>query len=76
MVERFLRYSLENERKICAVLALEDGLRRTNLQVTSIDGDGFTARLPGRKRDIRFALGDVLTASYARGDKGELEELE
>lgn len=76
MVERFLRYSLENERKICAVLALEGTLRRTNLQVTSMDGGAFTARLPGRKRDVRFAFSDVLTASYARGDRGELEELE
>lgn len=73
MVERFLRYSLENGRKICAVLAQEDGMRRVNLLVTGIDGDGFTARLSGRKTDTRFSLSDVLTASYARGDRGELE---
>ena len=76
MVERFLRYSLENGRKICAVLSLPEGMRRVNLLVTGIDGEGFTARLPGRKRDAHFALCDVLTASYARGDRGELEELE
>ena len=75
MVERFLRYSLENGRKICAVLSLPEGMRRVNLLVTEIDGEGFTARLPGRKRDTRFSLCDVLTASYARGDRGELEEL-
>lgn len=73
MVERFLRYSLENGRKICAVLSLPEGMRRVNLLVTGIDGEGFTARLPGRKRETRFSLSDVLTASYARGDRGELE---
>ena len=73
MVERFLRYSLENGRKICAVLAQDGGMRRVNLLVTGIDEDGFTALLPGKKRDTRFSLDDVLTASYARGDRGELE---
>ena len=73
MVERFLRYSLENGRKICAVLAQADGMKRVNLLVTGIDAEGFTARVSGRKTDARFSLSDVLTASYARGDRGELE---
>lgn len=75
MVERFLRYSLERERKICVVL-LEDGsMRKINLLVTAFDEDGvgFFARLPGRKRDMHIAVHDVLTAAYARGDQGELE---
>ena len=37
------------------------------------DGAGFTARLPGRKRDVHLSTADVLTAAYARGDQGELE---
>lgn len=76
MVERFLKYSLEREKKICVVLMQEDGaLRRVNLLVTAVDEDGagFCARLPSRKTATHFALGDVLTASYARGDQGELE---
>ena len=75
MVDRFLRYSLENERKICAVLTQEGAMRRVNLLVTVIDedGQGFDARLPGRKSDTHFFLSEVLTASYARGDRGELE---
>ena len=75
MVDRFLRYSLENGRKICAVLAQEGAMRRVNLLVTAIDedGQGFCARLPGRKSETRFSLSEVLTASYARGDRGELE---
>lgn len=73
---RFLRYSLERGRKICVVTMGEGGgMERRNLLVTAIDEDGagFTARLPGRKRETHIALGDVLTAAYARGDTGELE---
>ena len=76
MVMRFLRYSLERGRKICVVTMGEAGrMERRNLIVTAIDesGEGFTARLPGRKREAHIALGDELTAAYARGDTGELE---
>ena len=77
MMDRFLRYSLENGRKICAVLMQDGQLQRKNLLVTSIDADGqgFTARLPGRKKDVHYASEDVLTCAYARGDQGELETL-
>lgn len=76
MVNRFLTYSLERGRKIQAVLMDETGaMTRRNLLVTAIDEDGrgFSARLSGRKRETHFALSQVLTASYARGDQGELE---
>ncbi|MCI6374319.1 MAG: hypothetical protein MR821_03375 [Clostridiales bacterium] len=76
MVERFLTYSLERGRRIQAVLLDETGaMTRRNLLVTAIDEDGmgFSARLPGRKRETHYALSQVLTAAYARGDQGELE---
>ncbi len=75
MVKRFLTYSLERETKICVVLLRDGQMKKTNLRVTAInEGDeGFSALLPGRKREVRFALTDVLTATYARGDRGELE---
>lgn len=75
MIERFLRYSLERETKICVVLLKDGAMKKTNLRVTTIDGDGagFSALLPGRKRETHYAMGDVLTAAYARGDQGELE---
>ena len=75
MIERFLRYSLERETKICVVLTQDGQMKKTNLRVTAIDvgGAGFDALLPGRKRASHFALSDVLTAAYARGDRGELE---
>lgn len=77
MVERFLRYSLERQKKIRAVLLEEDGgLRRANLLVTSIDGDaqGFFAVASGKKKPAHYALSAVLSAGYARGDQGEIEE--
>ena len=75
MVGRFLTYSLERQQKICAVLMQDGAMKKTNLLVTAIDedGQGFSARLPGRKKEIHYALDDVLTCAYARGDQGELE---
>lgn len=75
VVKRFLTYSLEREQKICVLLLQEGQMKKTNLRVTAIDedGQGFTALLPGRKKETQFALCDVLTATYARGDRGELE---
>lgn len=73
MVNRFLKYSLEREKKICAVLMQDGQMIKRNLLVTAMDETGFSARFPGRKRDVRIALSDVMTCAYARGDQGELE---
>lgn len=77
MINRFLRYSLEREKKICAVLMQQGAMKKTNLLVTAIDEDGrgFSARLPGRKKDVHLETDSVLTCAYARGDQGELEQL-
>ena len=77
MIERFLKYSLEREKKICAVLMMDGQMIKKNLLVTAIDedGQGFFAKLPGRKKETHFLLSDVLTCAYARGDQGELESL-
>lgn len=75
MIKRFLTYSLDREQKICVVLMKDGQMKKTNLRVTAIDADGasFSALLPGRRRETQIALDDVLTATYARGDRGELE---
>ena len=77
MIDRFLRYSLEREKKICAVLMQDGQMIKKNLQVVAIDEDetGFTAKLPGRKKEVHVSMQDVLTCAYARGDQGELEQL-
>ena len=77
MIDRFLKYSLENEKKICAVLMMDGQMIKKNLLVTAIDEDGcgFSAKLPGRKKGIHLMMDDVLTCAYARGDQGELESI-
>lgn len=53
MIERFLKYSLENEKKICAVLMQDGQMVKKNLTVTAIDADGKDSlrSLPaGRKK--------------------------
>ena len=73
MTERFLRYSLERACKICVVLMRQGQMKKVNLRVTSIGEDEFTAILAGKRKEVRIAKDDVLTAVYARGDQGELE---
>ena len=77
MIDRFLKYSLEREKKICAVMMADGVMVKKNLLVTAIDedGQGFSARLPGRKKDMHVNMQDVLTCAYARGDQGELESV-
>lgn len=77
MIDRFLKYSLERQTKICAVLLQDGQMVKKNLLVTNIDedGQGFMARFPGRKRETHISVCDVLTCAYARGDQGELEKL-
>ena len=73
MTERFLKYSLERNCKICVVLLTEGQMKKVNLRVTALGGDGFDALLSGRKKPVHIRLEDVLTAAYARGDQGALE---
>ena len=77
MIDRFLKYSLEREKKICVVLMQDGQMVKKNLLVTAIDADeqGFMARFPGRKKEVHMDMNDVLTCAYARGDQGELENL-
>ena len=70
MMERFLRYSLENHKKIRIALLEGGAVRTLNIQVLAWEDDCFTALLPRRKTGQRIALADVLSAGYARGDEG------
>ena len=73
MTERFLKYSLERNCKICVVLMQEGQMKKVNLRVTAIDENGFDAVFSGRKKPVHVRLEDVLTAAYARVDQGALE---
>ena len=71
MVDRFLRYSLENGRKITLMIQDEKGIRRVNLTVVRLDGENvcyITARSAKEKALPRDC---ILSAAYARGDDGD-----
>lgn len=70
MVERFLRYSLEHEKKIRVVVMGENGKMKTlNIRVTQIEGERFLA-IGARNARIDMATADVFSAGYVRGDDG------
>lgn len=73
MVERFLRYSLENSKKIRIALLTGGAVRTLAVQVVSIGEGAFFALLPRRKTPQEIRLEDVLSAGYARGDEGMTE---
>ena len=72
VTERFLKYSLERNCKICVVLMQAGQMKKVNLRVTAIGEDRFEAVFSGRKRPVHVRMEDVLTAAYARGDQGAL----
>lgn len=71
MIERFLLYSLERHRKILLMVMDEKGIRRLNVTVTNI-GDEAVEYVSGKSEKRKsIPLGDILSASYARGDDGD-----
>lgn len=71
MIERFLRYSLEHQRKISLMIADDKGFRRVQVQVVRIETESF-AYVTGRSsKEKRMPLLQVLSAAYARGDEGD-----
>lgn len=71
-MNRFLRYSLEKNQKIRAVLINEDGaMTQLNLTVTALDETSFTFLSAKNKAPRTLPLTALLSAGYARGDKGE-----
>ena len=73
MIERFLRYSLDNHKKIRIALLKGSAVQTFNVQVLAMEENAFTALLPRRKTGQSIALSDVLSAGYARGDEGMME---
>lgn len=59
MTERFLKYSLERNCKICVVLMQAGQMKKVNLRVTAIGEDGFDAVFSGRKRPVHVRMEDV-----------------
>lgn len=66
---RFLRYSMEHERKIRALMLLDGQLAQKTVLVVSYTDDQVTL-MTGRKQ-LTLPIGDILSCDYARGDHGE-----
>ena len=71
-MERFLRYSLENKKKIRVLLMDGDGaVTQMNLTVTALETESFSYLRAGKKHSETLPLNALLSAGYARGDHGE-----
>lgn len=74
MLERFLQYSLDNNRKIRVVMA--DTLKIKNITVIALSDTEASYLTASAKKPVTVSKAAFLSASYARGDKGELEGTE
>ena len=70
-MERFLRYSLQKNRKIRLVLMLDGGIVQKTAAVQALEGDLVTLLLTGKKTPVTVPVTDILSCDYARGDHGE-----
>lgn len=69
MVRRFLTYSLDHNRPVKVLFA--DTMKYKNVTVVLLEGDTVGYRIAGRKTPLKTELGNILSASYARGDDGD-----
>lgn len=70
-MNRFLRYSLQNGRKIRVMFMLGGTIVQKNAVVLTLDETSATLRLSAKKEPITVALQNILSCDYARGDHGE-----
>ncbi len=71
MVDRFLRYSLENGRKITLMIQDEKGIRRVNLTVARLDAENIYYTTARSEKEKALPLSCILSAAYVRGDDGD-----
>ena len=69
MVERFLQYSLTHNRKIRVIFS--DTLKMQNITVIALGEQQLSYLTASGKKPVTVPLSRILTASYARGDKGD-----
>ena len=70
-MNRFLRYSLDNQRKIRVMLLQDGAIIQRNAVVLSLAGTRATLKLGAKKAPVTVELADILGCDYARGDHGE-----
>ncbi|MBE0601814.1 MAG: hypothetical protein IH607_08490 [Firmicutes bacterium] len=70
-MNRFLRYSLQNGRKIRVMLMLDGAIVQKNAVVLALEDTSAVLQLSQKKAPVTVALHDILSCDYARGDHGE-----
>ncbi len=70
-MERFLRYSLEHQRPIKAMLMLDGALTQKTVTVLALENGQTDLKIGARKNPVRVNVEDILSCDYARGDHGE-----
>lgn len=70
MSNRFLKYSLDKQCKIRAMLLQDGQLIQKNVTVLAMDGTVATLRIGTQKTPVTVDLADILSCDYARGDHG------
>ena len=68
---RFLRYSMEHQRKIRAVMLLDGRLAQRTVLVLSYTDTDVTLLIGQQKKPVTLPAADILSCDYARGDHGE-----
>ena len=74
--ERFFAYSRDHAKPIRLLLLQEGKTACMNALVVTWDEHTVVCLKSGRKRPLALARGDVLSASYARGDEGDTMQFE
>lgn len=68
---RFLRYSMDHQRKIRAVILLDGRLAQRTVLVLSYTDADVTLLIGQQKKPVTMPIADILSCDYARGDHGE-----
>ncbi len=71
MIDPFLKYSLDKQRKIRAMLLLNGRLAQKTVAVLSLNETTASLKLGAKKEPVTVRLADILSCDYARGDHGE-----
>ncbi len=72
LLDRFVQYSLRYQRPIRVIVLQDDKPRALNITVESVSDTTITCRTgPKGRTTLHLQQADLLSASYARGDRGD-----
>lgn len=69
MINRFIKYSIEKNKKIKAVMLIDEKLVQKNILICSYDDIGFKYICKKNEQEKFLEHKNLLAASYTRGDE-------